>query len=102
MAMIGVGSISYGIIIIMSITIITIMLNVPQQQQYGQAAAHAFPCVGDTTREYCRGYHDGAIQAHRDYNSGDDISLDQHRCTINPEYCKGYDRGYNDETDFLG
>jgi hypothetical protein len=49
------------------------------------------------------GYHDGAIQAHRDYNSGDDnISLNQHRCTLIPEYCKGYDRGYNDEADFLG
>ena len=49
------------------------------------------------------GYHDGAIQAHRDYNSGDEnISLNQHKCTINPAYCKGYDRGYNDEMDFLG
>src|SRR5919206_4722430 len=103
MMMTGVRSISYGIIITMSITIITIMLNVLQQQQYGQAAANAFPCVGDTLREYCMGYHDGAIQAHRDYNSGDDnISLNQHRCTLIPEYCKGYDRGYNDEADFLG
>ena len=62
----------------------------------------AFPCIGDTLKEYCMGYHDGAIQAHRDYKSGDDINLDQHRCTINPGYCKGYDRGYNDEMDFLG
>jgi len=65
--------------------------------------AQAFPCIGDTLKEYCMGYHDGAIRAHRDYNSGDDnISLNQHRCTITPEYCKGYDRGYNDEADFLG
>ena len=66
--------------------------------------AQAFPCIGDANKEYCIGYHSGAIQAHRDYNSGDDnnIGLDQHQCKTNPEYCKGYDRGYNDEADFLG
>ena len=83
---------------IMSITIIFCSLLL---QLYPQKA-QAFPCIGDILKEYCIGYHDGAIQAHRDYNNGNDISLDQHRCTIKPEYCKGYDRGYNDEMDFLG
>ena len=66
--------------------------------------AQAFPCIGDANKEYCIGYHSGAIQAHRDYNSGDDnnIGSDQQQCKANPEYCKGYDRGYNDEADFLG
>lgn len=67
--------------------------------------AKAFPCIGDANKEYCIGYHSGAIQAHRDYNSGDDNNIgleNQHQCRTNPEYCKGYDRGYNDESDFLG
>jgi hypothetical protein len=52
--------------------------------------------------EYCAGYHDGAIQAHRDYNSEHDLAIGQHECTIRDDYCNGYNRGYSDEADFLG
>ena len=72
-----------------------------QEQQYLQTA-QASPCNGDNEKEYCTGYHDGAIQAHKDFKSGDDLDVDQHRCTGSTEYCNGYDRGYSDEEDFLG
>ena len=71
------------------------------QQQYPQTA-QASPCNGDSGKEYCTGYHNGAIQAHRDYKTGDDLDVDQHRCTGSMEYCSGYKRGYSDEQDFLG
>ena len=70
-------------------------------QQYPQTA-EAFPCNGYNGKEYCTGYHDGAIQAHRDFKTGDDMDVDQHRCTGSEEHCNGYDRGYSDEEDFLG
>jgi hypothetical protein len=44
----------------------------------------------------------GAIQAHRDFKTVDDLDVDQHRCTGSKEYCTGYNRGYSDEEDFLG
>jgi hypothetical protein len=48
-------------------------------------------------------YHDGANQAYRDYKTGHDLDIDQHRCTSNSnDYCNGYARGYSDEADFLG
>ena len=64
--------------------------------------AQAFPCNGNNGEEYCTGYHDGAIQAHRDFKTGDDLDVDQHRCTGSEEYCTGYNTGYSDEEDFLG
>ncbi|HJT47426.1 MAG TPA: hypothetical protein VJ729_04530 [Nitrososphaeraceae archaeon] len=65
--------------------------------------AQAFPCIGDHVKEYCIGYHDGAVQADRDYKTGNDIDIDQHPCSRNiTEYCHGYNSGYNDEADFLG
>jgi hypothetical protein len=69
-------------------------------QQY--QTAQAFPCIGDTTKEYCTGYHDGATQAHRDFNTGYDLDVDQHRCMGSVDYCNGYNRGYDDESNFLG
>jgi hypothetical protein len=87
----------------MTITIMTTTATIAMLiQQYPQSA-EAFPCIGDVMKkEYCIGYHDGAIQAHKDFNSSNDISLDQHGCVINSEYCRGYGRGYSDEADFLG
>jgi hypothetical protein len=70
-------------------------------QQYPQTA-QAFPCNGNNGKEYCYGYHDGAVQAHRDFKSGDDMDVDQHTCSGSTEYCNGYNRGYSDEEDFLG
>jgi len=83
--------------IIMICTTTTALL----QQQYPQTA-QATPCNGDSGEEYCAGYHDGAIQAHRDYKTGNDLDVHQHQCTGSTMYCNGYDRGYSDETDFLG
>ena len=82
-------------IIIISSTSITL-------QQRSQTA-YAFPCIGDNVKEYCLGYHDGAIQAHNDFTTGRDLDIDQHNCIHNTTmYCHGYNRGYNDEADFLG
>jgi hypothetical protein len=84
------------IIMIFSISIVLLSI------QYHQTA-QAFPCVGGNTREYCTGYHDGAIQAYRDYKTGSDLDIDQRPCRGNSaEYCDGYNRGYSDEADFLG
>jgi hypothetical protein len=88
-------------IVVMISAITTIALLLLLQQQYPQTA-QAFPCNGDNGKEYCTGYHDGAIQAHGDFKTGNDMDVDQHRCTGSTEYCNGYDRGYSDEEDFLG
>ena len=70
--------------------------------QYHQTA-HAYPCVGGSVKEYCTGYHDGAILAYRDFNTGHNLDISQHPCTHNStDYCNGYNRGYSDEADFLG
>ncbi len=70
--------------------------------QYHQTA-QAYPCVVGSVKEYCTGYHDGAILAYRDFNTGHDLDTSQHPCTGNStDYCNGYIRGYNDEADFLG
>ena len=89
-------------IIISAASITALLLLLPQQ--YLQQIAKAFPCVGDNslTEEYCTGYHDGAIQAHRDFHTGHGLDLDQHTCTASVDYCTGYSRGYSDESDFLG
>ena len=95
MAMVGLHTVPFSIMSLTLLVSCLLLYLCPHKAQ-------AFPCIGDTLKEYCMGYHDGAIQAHRDYNSGDDFSLDQHGCSINPEYCIGYDKGYNDEVVFLG
>jgi hypothetical protein len=69
--------------------------------QHNQTA-QAFPCVGHSAKEYCTGYHDGAVEAHRDYKTQNDLDVDQHQCTAGILYCNGYNRGYSDEADFLG
>ena len=79
-------------IIIISATSITLL-----QQHY--QTAQAFPCVGHSAKEYCTGYRDGAVQAKRDFKTGQDLDIDQHPCTLNSTlYCNGY----SDEADFLG
>ena len=85
------------IIMVSAATTIAVILI----QQYPQTA-QASPCNGDNGKEYCTGYHAGAIQAHKDFKTGDDLDVDQHRCNGSTEYCSGYGRGYNDEQDFLG
>ena len=37
--------------------------------------AQASPCNGDNGKEYCTGYHAGAIQAHKDFKTGDDLDV---------------------------
>ena len=87
--------------IIISITTVIFSLAI-LLEQYPQEA-QAYPCIGgEANKEYCIGYNIGAIQAHRDYSGVNDIGLDEHQCKGNHDYCQGYDRGYNDEADFLG
>ena len=70
-------------------TIAVILLSL--QEQYPQTA-QASPCKGDNGKEYCTCYHDGAVQAHNDFKTGDNLDVDQHRCTGGTEYCNGYKR----------
>ena len=88
----------------MLVTIIMISTAIAIIQQYlHYQTAQAYPCVGDGTKEYCTAYHDGAVQAYRDYKIGHDLDIGQHSCTGNStQYCNGYNRGYSDEADFLG
>ena len=82
-----------------------ILISAITALQHHSQTAKAFPCIGRSVKkiDYCTGYHDGAIQAHRDSNSGLDLDIRQHPCTRNStDYCSGYVRGYNDEADFLG
>jgi hypothetical protein len=65
-------------------------------------SAYAFPCEGGIGKEYCRGYHAGAIQADKDDNANRNLDLSQHRCTSTiQQYCQGFVNGYNDEADLL-
>ncbi|HJT49231.1 MAG TPA: hypothetical protein VJ729_13690 [Nitrososphaeraceae archaeon] len=80
-------------------TAVIIFVAITILQQYYQTA-QAFPCIGHNAKEYCTGYHDGAVQATRDYKIAND--LHQHECTDSDLYCNGYSRGYNDQADFLG
>ena len=82
-------------------TAIIIFVSFTILQQYYQTA-QAFPCVGHNAKEYCTGYHDGAVQATRDYKIANDLDVGQHECTDSDLYCDGYSRGYNDQADFLG
>jgi hypothetical protein len=84
-----------------SIVIISAIIIMLPLQYYQMA--QAFPCVGHSEKEYCTGYRDGAIQAKRDFQASQDLDIDQHSCIRNITlYCNGYNRGYNDEADFLG
>jgi hypothetical protein len=93
-----------GILLTILVTIITIPTAIAIIQQYFHyQTAQAYPCVGEGTKEYCNGYHDGAVQADRDYKAGHDLDVSQHPCIgNNTKYCSGYNRGYSDEADFLG
>jgi hypothetical protein len=94
-----------GILLTMLVTIIMISTAIAIIQQYPPhyQTARAYPCIGDGTKEYCTGYHDGAVQAYRDYKIGHDLVLHPHPCKGNStQYCNGYNRGYSDEADFLG
>ena len=86
-------------ILISAASITALLLPLQRLQQVAQA----YPCVGDgsLTEEYCTGYHDGAIQAHRDFHTVHGLDLDQHTCTASVDYCTGYSRGYSDESGIL-
>jgi hypothetical protein len=92
----------WTLLLVTAIIIISVSTSITLLFQYHQTAK-AFPCIGDHVKEYCIGYHDGAVQAHRDFKTGQDLDIDQRRCTHNnTTYCNGYNRGYSDEADFLG
>ena len=89
-----------GSLFAMLVTIVIISLAVVTSTYPYNQTAQAFPCGG--SKDYCIGYRAGAIQAKRDYNTGNDLATDQHLCAQNSiAYCRGYNRGYSDETDFL-
>jgi hypothetical protein len=39
-------------------------------------------CWGQV-KEYCIGYHDGAIQAHKNFNTEQDLDTSRHTCIHN-------------------
>jgi hypothetical protein len=56
------------------------------------------PCVGGSGKNYCVGYHDGAVQADNDDNANRNLDVSQHPCIGHtPQYCQGFVKGYNDE-----
>jgi hypothetical protein len=67
-----------------------------------------FPCAGGTGVEYCSGYHDGAVQADRDdaemSKGTGSVDVNKHLPCVNsnPDYCRGFIKGYDDEADILG
>ena len=62
------------IIMMCAATTIAVVLLLSLQGQHPQTA-EASPCNGDNGKEYCTGYHDGAIQAHKDFKTGDDLDV---------------------------
>jgi hypothetical protein len=60
-----------------------------------------FPCVGGSGKNYCVGYHDGAVQADKDDTAGTGVAFTGCPPGHNREYCAGYQRGYNDESYIL-
>ena len=67
-----------------------------------------FPCAGGTGVEYCSGYHDGAVQADRDYaemsKETGSVDVNKHLPCVNsnPDYCTAFIKGYDDEANILG
>jgi hypothetical protein len=68
----------------------------------------AFPCAGGTGVEYCSGYHYGAVQADRDdaemSKGTGSVDVNKHLPCVNsnPDYCRGFIKGYDDEANILG
>jgi hypothetical protein len=63
--------------------------------------AHAFPCSGGSGKDYCSGYHKGAVQADKDFanpGTGPGEVFDS-KCPSGHThtYCDGWTRGYDDE-----
>ena len=89
------------LLLVTTIVTISVTASITLLLQYYQTG-QAFSCIGDHVNEYCIGYNDGASQANRDFKTGQDLDVGQHSCTDNITlYCNGYNRGYNDEADFL-
>jgi len=65
--------------------------------------AHAFPCSGGSGKEYCSGYHKGALQADKDWanpHSGKEIFSSKCPSGHTTEYCNGWTRRYDKESQF--
>jgi hypothetical protein len=72
----------------------------PAQQQSHSlptSPSTGFPCVGGSGKNYCTGYHAGAVAADNDDSAGRGVGF--HGCPAGhiAQYCQGYERGYNDE-----
>lgn len=69
--------------------------------------AHAFPCAGGSGKDYCSGYHKGAVQADKDDSNagkvqdGGNIFSSTCQSGHTADYCSGWNRGYNDEAGVL-
>jgi hypothetical protein len=70
----------------------------PQQSSLPTSPSTGFPCSGGSGKNYCVGYHDGAVQADNDDNVHRNLDVSQHPCIGHtPQYCQGFVKGYNDE-----
>jgi hypothetical protein len=65
----------------------------------------AYPCSGGSGKEYCNGFHKGAVQADKDFanpGSGPGEIFDS-TCPSghSQTYCDGWNKGYNMESQAL-
>jgi hypothetical protein len=80
---IGSKTMKWRLVVILIMTIIMICATsiALLATQYHQTA-QAYPCIGGSVKEYCTGYHDGAILAYRDFNTGHDLDISQHHVHV--------------------
>src|SRR5437764_735975 len=65
-----------------------------QQSSLPTSPSTGFPCVGGNGKNYCVGYHDGAVQADNDDNAHRNLDVSQHPCIGHtPQYCQGFVKG---------
>jgi hypothetical protein len=57
------------LLMMMLLAMATIIFATTTVLQQDYQTAHAVPCLGHSGNEYCTGYHDGAVQANRDYKT---------------------------------
>jgi hypothetical protein len=90
------------IILVSTLTLAVIFIQLLGQQHQ----ALAFPCSGGSGKEYCKGYHEGAVAADKDSDAmgspnSKGVDVDNHPCHKSADYCAGFNKGYNDEAMLL-
>ena len=78
------------------VLVLTILAAVLAQTQI----VLAYPCSGGSGKDYCSGYHKGAVQADKDDAKGN-VDVSQHPCSGSADYCRGYITGYDQEAGLL-